>query len=102
MHFAKGGGIMGAGGVTNHGTYDIEARKLEPIYKPNSKVNRYENGEKKQSRWYGPDGKAVRNRDYSHTSNGKVPFPHDHAWNWNNPMPRGKEHLEPDYENFKD
>ena len=57
---------MGAGGVTNHGTYDIEARKLEPVYKP------------------------------------KVLFPHDHAWNWNNPMPRGKEHLEPDYENFKD
>lgn len=51
---------MGAGGVTNHGTYDIEARKLEPIYKPNSKVNRYENGIKKQTRWYGSDGKAVR------------------------------------------
>lgn len=26
-------------------------------------------------RWYGPDGKAERDRDYNHTGN--MPFPHE-------------------------
>ena len=94
---------MGAGGVTNHGTYNIESRKLEPIYKPNSKVNRYENGIKKQTRWYGSDGEAVRNRDYAHQdAHNNHKFPHDHNWDWNRSNPRLPDNLEPDYANFKD
>ena len=52
-------------------------------------------GTPKQKRWYGPDGKAERGRDYNHTGN--MPFPHDHEWNNGK---RGKEHLapSPDYE----
>lgn len=47
-------------------------------------------GTPKQKRWYGPDGKAERDRDYNHQ--GGVPFPHDHTWNNGK---RGKDHLAP-------
>lgn len=48
-------------------------------------------GMQKQKRWYGPDGKAERDRDYNHP--GDMPFPHDHDW------PNGErntDHLLPD------
>ena len=47
-------------------------------------------GTPKQKRWYGPDGNAVRDRDYNHP--GDMPFPHDHEWN--NGI-RGEDHLPP-------
>ena len=52
-------------------------------------------GTPKQKRWYGPDGEAVRDRDYNHS--GDVPFPHDHEWKDGK---RQKDHLppSPDYE----
>ena len=52
-------------------------------------------GTPKQKRWYGPDGEAVRDRDYNHS--GDVPFPHDHEWKDGK---RQKDHLPPslDYE----
>ncbi len=53
---------------------------------PNSRIDLYnELGELIQRRWYGPDGKAVWNRDYKHKDNNpKKPhkFPHDHPWDW--------------------
>lgn len=93
---------MGAGGVTNHGSYKVYGKigDLKVTGKPNSRIDLYNsNGVKIQSRWYGPDGKAVRNRDYKH--GGNLEFPHDHIWNWSNSLPRGKEHIAPDYKNFK-
>ena len=52
-------------------------------------------GTPKQKRWYGPDGKAERDRDYNHSGN--MPFPHDHEWKDGE---RGEDHLppSPDYE----
>lgn len=35
-------------------------------------------GTPKQKRWYGPDEKPERDRDYNHPGN--MPFPHDHEW----------------------
>lgn len=75
---------MGAGGVPNRGNEISNERSLSPIGKPNSKIDRYKNGIKVQTRWYGKDGKAVRNRDFIHqNSNGTHFFPHDHIWTWN-------------------
>ena len=52
-------------------------------------------GSIKQKRWYGPDGQAVRDRDYNHS--GDMPFPHDHEWK---DGVRQKDHQppSPDYE----
>ena len=47
-------------------------------------------GTPKQKRWYGPDGKPLRDRDFNHT--GDMEFPHDHEWK---DGIRGKEHLKP-------
>lgn len=47
-------------------------------------------GTPKQKRWYGPDGNAVRDRDFNHP--GKLPFPHDHEWKNGK---RGKDHIPP-------
>lgn len=54
-----------------------------------------QDGTPKQKRWYGPDGKAERDRDYNHPGN--YEFPHDHEWKDGE---RGKDHLppSPDYE----
>jgi len=41
-----------------------------------------ENGNVKQRRWYGPDGNAERDVDYSH-GGAKHNFPHEHTWEWN-------------------
>lgn len=90
---------MGSGGVTNRSVEKSFERSLEPKGKPNSRIDRYKNGIKVQSRWYDEKGKAIRNRDYVH--GGKFSFPHDHAWIWNGDNgDRIKEHLPPDYDNF--
>ena len=52
---------------------------------PNSRTDYYDEqtGELLQQRWYGPDGRAEWDRDWSHSdSNGTHTFPHDHYWNW--------------------
>ena len=91
---------MGAGGIPNHGTIITTARSLESQGKPNSKIQRYRNGKLVQERWYDNQGKAIRNRDYSHGGNEE--FPHDHSWTWNGKDGhRGTEHLKPDFDNFK-
>ena len=89
---------MGSGGVPNRTIEVSYERRLKLTGKPNTRVDRYDKyGNKVQSRWYDKNGKAERNRDYSHSSKGNVSFPHDHSWNNGS---RGKEHLEPDYENY--
>lgn len=90
---------MGAGGVPNRGVEIVYDRNLKKVGKPNIRVDKYKNGEKIQSRWYDKDGRAIRNRDYKHSGN--MNFPHDHKWDWSKEDPRGKEHLDPDFDNFK-
>ncbi len=91
---------MGAGGVPSGGVVIFnDLPRLEKTGKPNSRADLYQNGKLKQSRWYGPDGRAVRNRDYFH--GGKMDFPHDHEWDWDKDPARQGDHLKPDYENFK-
>lgn len=89
---------MGGGGVPSGGTYITEGRNLKPIGKPNSRMDMYQNGTKVQSRWYGPDGKARRNRDYRHQDAHKNhSFPHDHKWDWTKNTPRIPNNLPPDF-----
>lgn len=92
---------MGAGGVTNRGTSATDARSLKIIGKPDSKIQRYnKKGELVQERWYDNLGRAIRNRDYSHS--GEMFFPHDHDWVWKNGEgQRIKEHVEPDYIKYR-
>lgn len=52
---------------------------------PNTRIDLYDkNGNLIQQRWYGPDGKAIWDRDWSHGS-GEHEWPHDHYWDWTKP-----------------
>ena len=69
----------------------ITSKSLPPKGDPNSSQTLLNpDGTPKQKRWYGPDGRAERDRDYNHSGDG--PFPHDHEWNNGR---RGKDHLPP-------
>ena len=61
---------------------------------PNSRIDlKNEQGELIQQRWYGPDGRAILNRDWKHKDNNPQKphkFPHDHPWDWNQKVPRLK------------
>jgi len=48
-----------------------------------------------QERWYDSNGDAFWNRDWEH--GGDHEFPHDHDWDWERKIPRGEEHLKPNY-----
>ena len=63
---------------------------LKAISIPNTRIDLYdENGDLIQQRWYGPDGKAIWNRDWNHTNKGgEHKFPHDHPWDWTQKIPR--------------
>ena len=93
---------MGAGGVPNRGVDILYDSRLDPMGKPNSRLDRYnKDGKKVQSRWYDNNGRAIRNRDYSHS--GKGPFPHDHDWTWDGENGhRGEDHLPPNYDVYPD
>lgn len=73
---------MGAGGVPNRTIEIIEGRNGDlPVRgaKPNSRYDLYINGQKIQSRWYDRNGKAIRNRDFTHQdAHRNHNFPHDH------------------------
>ena len=57
-------------------------RRLPSEATPNSRYDLYRPGQGRvQSRWYGHDGRATRNRDYRHGGTGHT-FPHDHVWDW--------------------
>lgn len=55
---------------------------LEEKGKPNSRADLYKNGKLIQSRWYGPNGLAERNRDFTDHGNSKQHpnVPHDYPW----------------------
>ena len=56
-------------------------RSLPAEGTPNSSVDLVEpDGEIKQRRYYGPDGKAEKDIDYKHGGDHK--FPHEHNWDW--------------------
>lgn len=63
---------------------------LKATNTPNTRIDLYDtNGNLIQQRWYGPDGRAIWNRDWKHsdpTHNHK--FPHDHPWDWSKKIPR--------------
>ena len=58
---------------------------LEIIGKPNSRADlSNKNGKLIQQRWYGPDGRAIWDRDWLH-GGGEHEWPHDHSWDWTDP-----------------
>lgn len=69
--------------------------RLSKIGKPNSRADLYISGRLKQQRWYGPDGRAQRNRDHFHGGD-KHTFPHDHEWDWSKD-PARQDSVEPNW-----
>lgn len=62
----------------------LKPHNLPVIGKPNSVEVQYgENGKIARKRYYGPDGKAVKDEDYIEHGGHKTP--HDHEWDWNKP-----------------
>lgn len=58
---------------------------LPRIWKPNRRIDLYDESKKLlQQRWYGPDGRAIWDRDWAH-GGGEHEWPHDHYWIWTNP-----------------
>ena len=54
---------------------------LDPTGIPNTRVDLYNpDGKLIQQCLYGPDGRALWDRDWDHGSN--EVFPHDHWWGW--------------------
>jgi len=51
---------------------------------PNTRIDMYDIfGKLIQQRWYGPDGRAIMNRDWKHNDPYKIhKFLHDHPWDW--------------------
>lgn len=64
-------------------------RSLSPKGTANSISNLYFEGELKQQRIYGPNGKAILDIDYFHSGNNHT-FPHIHIYNWTLDKPRGE------------
>lgn len=96
---------MGSGGVPSRSVIVVNGRHGDlPTRgaKPNSRYDLYVYGQKIQSRWFNSEGKAVRNRDYSHqNAHANHNFPHDHNWIWERGIARRiKDNLKPDYQNF--
>ena len=64
-----------------------DKRSLDVEGPSNSDAELYDNeGNLKQKRHYGPDGKAEYDIDYKHSGN--FDFPHTHTWDWNVVPPR--------------
>ena len=90
--------IMGGGGDATKIVERVDnVRNLSIEGKPDSRVDRYENGELIQQRWYDSKGFELRNRDYRHQdAHNNHTFPHDHIWDWSKKPPRLKD-VEPDW-----
>lgn len=76
---------MGGSGSPSMGIYEIEGNTgdLPANWFPNSRIDLRNpiTGQRTQQRWFGPDGRAVRDRDWSHGNRGgSHRFPHDHRW----------------------
>lgn len=106
---------MGAGGIPSGGVFKFYGRSGDLPTKDshiNSRWDLYENGKKKQSRWFDSNGLVIRNRDYFHqNAHENHTFPHDHLWyhkgmhidrhgNWSERLVREIEPIEPDYLNY--
>ena len=82
--------------ITNLISFDDETndkeRSLPVEGEPNSSQELYDDdGDLKQKRYYGPDGKATEDIDYKHqNSHENHEFPHRHTWDWNKKNPRSK------------
>ena len=75
----------------------------KPYGQPNSRIDMYDEatGELLQQRWFGPDGWALRDRDWNHNdSNNTHEFPHDQRWDYSKNPPRDKKWEKPDYLNY--
>ncbi|MGY0374224.1 hypothetical protein [Clostridium sp. JNZ J1-5] len=72
--------------VVTHASPDLEG-------KPNSVGKKYgKNGQLEQERYYGPDGRAVKDKDLTNHGNSKrhPKVPHEHDWDWSvDPPKRG-------------
>ena len=72
------------------GVEDVNDRSLpKDGQTPNSKKRLFDDEGLKQERWYGPDGRAIWDRDYRHKGKNEK-FPHDHEWDHTKKKPRGK------------
>ena len=72
---------------TKEGETKKDTRSLDVEGPPNSDDELYDDdGNLKQRRHYGPDGKAEYDIDYKHSGN--YEFPHMHTWNWKVIPPR--------------
>ena len=66
----------------------------DALGKPNTRTDMYDIDNPNdliQQRWYGPEGRAIWDRDWKHkTENPKNPhvYPHDHYWDWSKIKPR--------------
>ena len=61
--------------------HKMEPHDLDTEGEPNSVGRQYDNdGNLCRERLYGPNGKAVKDKDYKH--GGKHEFPHEHDWDW--------------------
>ncbi|MCL2234415.1 MAG: hypothetical protein FWC02_01900 [Firmicutes bacterium] len=85
-----------SGGIEK--VYGSYGRSIGPIVgTPNSRTDFFDEvtGQLLQSRWYGPERWAVRDRDYDHNdSKNTHEFPHDHRWDWTKKRPRQKDEAE--------
>ena len=74
---------MGGRGNFSGGTTRTTAQKIPETGTPYSRVVQYRNGKKHRERYYGADGRAKWDIDYSH--GGDHEFPHKHTWDWSDP-----------------
>ena len=77
------GMCMPSGGVKS--VVGVVGQNIGPIkdQPPNSRIDMYDEwGNLIQQRWFGPDGRAIRDRDWQHWGKNSHVFPHDHIWDW--------------------
>ena len=89
--------VIKTSSISNNSGYTREnirfSKNLPKESEPNSTKDLLNpDGTIKQRRYYGPDGKATKDRDYNHPGD-KHSFPHDHEWEWDgNNGKRGPAH----------
>ena len=79
--------------VKNNNTSNSKSKKqsksLPTVSEPNTSLDlKGKDGSLKLRRYYGPDGRAIKDIDYKHPDNGTHKFPHEHDWNWDNGTPQ--------------
>ena len=72
--------------VTQSSNHNIVTKNPGPTGQPNSSIDIVDpkTGELLTRRWYGPDGRATRDIDYTHHKNPKThpEAPHEHSWKY--------------------